>query len=47
MRETPAEAPNRVHVRPARHFAASDSELARHAAFLTGIEEPLWGTPPG
>ncbi|AJP73595.1 DNA polymerase III subunit epsilon [Sphingomonas hengshuiensis] len=45
MRETPAEAPARVHVRPARHFAASDVELARHAAFLKGLEEPLWGVP--
>jgi DNA polymerase III subunit epsilon len=44
MRETPAEAPTRVHVRPARHFAPSAAELARHAAFLSGIEEPLWGT---
>ena len=43
MRETPAEAPNRLHVRPARHFAASEAELARHAAFLSGMEEPLWG----
>lgn len=43
MRETPAEAPTRVHVRPARHFAASDAELARHAAFLSTVEEPLWG----
>jgi DNA polymerase-3 subunit epsilon len=42
MRETPAEAPARVHVRPARHFAASDAELARHATFLKGLEEPLW-----
>jgi DNA polymerase-3 subunit epsilon len=44
MRETAAEAPTRVHVRPARHFAASEAELARHTAFLKGIEEPLWGT---
>ncbi|MBX3565366.1 MAG: DNA polymerase III subunit epsilon [Sphingomonas sp.] len=43
MRETPAEASTRVHVRPARLFAASDAELARHAAFLSGMEEPLWG----
>ena len=44
MRETPAEAPTRLHVRPARHFAASDAELARHAAFLSGMEGPLWDT---
>jgi DNA polymerase-3 subunit epsilon len=44
IRETAAEAPTRVHVRPARHFAASEAELARHTAFLKGIEEPLWGT---
>ena len=43
MRETPAEHSTRVHVRPARFFAASEAELARHAAFLTGMEEPLWG----
>lgn len=44
MRETPAEAATHVHVRPARRFAPSAAELARHAAFLTSIEEPLWGT---
>ena len=44
MRETPAEAPARLHVRPARHFAASAAELARHATFLSGMEEPLWGS---
>lgn len=43
MRETPAEAPNRVHVRPARHFEADPAELERHAAFLKSMEEPLWG----
>jgi DNA polymerase-3 subunit epsilon len=42
MRETPAEAPTRVHVRPARHFAPSAAELERHAAFLSKMEEPLW-----
>jgi DNA polymerase III subunit epsilon len=42
MRETPAEAPTRIHVRPARHFAASAAELERHAAFVQGLEEPLW-----
>lgn len=43
VRETPAEAPARVHVRPARHFAPSAAELERHAAFLSKMEEPLWG----
>jgi DNA polymerase-3 subunit epsilon len=42
MRESATEAPNRVHVRPARHFAASEAELQRHADFLKGVEEPLW-----
>jgi len=28
--------------RPARVHAASDEELAAHAAFLAGIKEPLW-----
>jgi len=44
MRETAAEAATRVHVRPARHFAASEVELERHAAFLSGLEEPLWAS---
>ncbi len=43
VRETPAEAPTRVHVRPARHFVPSAAELERHAAFLSKMEEPLWG----
>jgi DNA polymerase-3 subunit epsilon len=43
LRETPGEARTHVHVRPARHFAADDVELARHAAFLKTLEEPLWG----
>jgi DNA polymerase III subunit epsilon len=42
MRETPAEAPTRIHVRPARHFAPSAAELERHAAFVQGLEAPLW-----
>lgn len=29
-------------IRPARHFAASEAELARHAAFLEKLDEPLW-----
>jgi DNA polymerase-3 subunit epsilon len=43
VRESAAEAPTRVHVRPARHFAPSAAELERHTDFLKGIEEPLWG----
>jgi len=43
MRETPAEARTHVHVRPARHFEASSTELERHTAFLKLLEEPLWG----
>jgi DNA polymerase-3 subunit epsilon len=43
MRETAAEARAHVHVRPARHFEASEAELARHTAFLESLEEPLWG----
>ena len=37
----PAAAP--AIVRPARAFAASADELARHAAFMTKISNPLWG----
>jgi len=36
-----AEAP--VQRRPARIFAASEGELAAHAAFLTRISDPIWG----
>ncbi|MEI9927600.1 MAG: DNA polymerase III subunit epsilon [Sphingomonas sp.] len=43
MRETVAEGVARVHVRPARHFAPSAAELVRHAAFVSGLDEPLWG----
>lgn len=35
----------RNNVRPARIFAPSDAELARHSAFMAGFEEPLWGAP--
>ena len=31
-------------IRPPRIFAASAEELSRHAAFLEGIANPLWGT---
>jgi DNA polymerase-3 subunit epsilon len=34
-------------VRPARVHAASDGELARHAAFLTQIKEPIWNRLSG
>lgn len=30
-------------VRPARPHTASPEELARHAAFLSGLVDPLWG----
>ena len=33
-------------VRPARIFAAAESELARHAAFLKTVVNPLWGSDP-
>jgi len=29
-------------VRPARHFAPSEAELARHSAFLEKLDNPLW-----
>lgn len=41
--ETVAEAPTRVHVRPARRFAATAAELERHAEFVKSLQEPLWG----
>jgi DNA polymerase-3 subunit epsilon len=31
-----------VHVRPPRPHAASEAELARHAAFLRDIKDPIW-----
>lgn len=33
----------KANVRPARVFAPSEAELARHRAFMSGFEEPLWG----
>lgn len=33
----------RAAMRPARIFAPSEAELARHRAFMSGFEEPLWG----
>jgi len=36
------EVPIRAQVRPARQFGPSPAELERHAAFLKGMEEPLW-----
>lgn len=41
--ESPAGTPRRVRTfRPPRVFAPSVEELARHAAFLTTIQAPLW-----
>lgn len=37
----PASGP--VTIRPPRNFAPSDAELARHAAFLSSVSNPLWG----
>lgn len=31
-------------VRPPRVFAVSEAELVRHAAFVAGLKDPLWGT---
>ncbi|UUL81939.1 DNA polymerase III subunit epsilon [Sphingomonas qomolangmaensis] len=33
-----------VAIRPPRVFAASAEELARHAAFVAGLKEPLWAS---
>ncbi|HEU0065722.1 MAG TPA: DNA polymerase III subunit epsilon [Sphingomonas sp.] len=30
-------------VRPVRHFAPDAGDLARHAAFMAGIKNPIWG----
>jgi DNA polymerase-3 subunit epsilon len=30
-------------VRPPRHFAPAAGDLARHAAFMAGIANPIWG----
>jgi DNA polymerase III subunit epsilon len=35
-------APVNAIMRPARPHAASAEELARHAAFLAGIKDPIW-----
>lgn len=41
---TPAGRPSTPRVeRPFRHFAASPAELARHAAFVATLSDPLWG----
>ncbi len=45
--DTPAiapEAPLVATIRPPRPHAPSEAELARHAAFLAGIEKPIWAT---
>jgi DNA polymerase-3 subunit epsilon len=31
-------------VRPVRHFSATPEELARHAAFVAKLVDPLWST---
>ncbi len=36
-----------VQVRPARIFSASEAELARHAAFIAKLTNPIWGTVQG
>jgi len=36
-----------VTMRPPRTFAASETELARHAAFLKNVSNPLWGEASG
>jgi len=41
----PDAAPARV--RPARVFSASETELARHAAFIAKLTNPIWGTVQG
>lgn len=46
-RATPSAAsPARV-VRPPRHFAPSEGEVAAHAAFMKGIPDSLWGPTTG
>jgi DNA polymerase-3 subunit epsilon len=39
----PVAAPTPRTVRPPRRFAASEGDLARHAAFMTRITDPIWG----
>jgi len=39
----PAAAPVTAVVRPPRVFRASEGELARHAAFMARISDPIWG----
>ncbi|QQV77152.1 DNA polymerase III subunit epsilon [Sphingomonas aliaeris] len=36
-----------VQARPARVFSASEAELARHAAFIAKLTNPIWGTVQG
>lgn len=45
-RETVEVPSTRAPVRPARQFSASDAELARHAAFVSTMEDPLWSKAP-
>jgi DNA polymerase-3 subunit epsilon len=39
----PAGAPTAANVRAPRIFSATPSELERHAAFVAGLKDPLWG----
>lgn len=39
---TPTASTSRL-ARPPRHFAPSEGELAAHAAFMSGVRDPLWG----
>ena len=41
-REAAAAAPAAITVRPPRPHAPSEEELLRHAAFLSGIANPIW-----
>lgn len=41
-REAAAAAPTAIVVRPPRPHAPSEEELLRHAAFLAGLEDPIW-----
>jgi DNA polymerase-3 subunit epsilon len=42
LAEAAESAPAALIVRPARPHAASEEELARHAAFLAQIADPIW-----
>ena len=38
--------PPRIVARETRHFAPSEAELARHAAFIAKLDDPLWLDAP-